>query len=183
MRRPHHHTHKLIRSFEAEALKKRPIAIKIADFLTSRFGSVSFLLSNLVFYGGWAYLNSGRVPGFPIFDPYPYSFMNSFVSIEALTLTVIVLMSQNRSNERAMLRSEFGLQVELFSEKELTKILILLKKLLETHHVEDDPELEEMTKEIDTSYIERKLEEQLTQQEKSVMDLRTQLAEKITPKK
>jgi len=71
-------------------------------------------------------------------------------------------MSQNRESQRDTLRQEIGLQVELISEKEITKILQLLKAILaEQNKGKADPELEEMTKEIDEGYIERKLEEQL----------------------
>ncbi len=158
----HHKSRRIIRSFEAEALKKRPLGVKIADFFTSSFGTVSFLLGNALLYGGWIYLNSGRVGWFYPVDPYPYSFLNSFVSLEALGLTITILISQNRQNQRDTLRNELGLQVELISEKENTKILKLLKKILENKEkYSHDPELEEMTKEIDASYIERKLEEQL----------------------
>ncbi len=159
----HHHRSKtIIKSFEVEALRKRPFVVKIADFLTSYFGTFTFLVSNVVIYGVWVLGNAGRIPGFPIIDPYPYSFMNSFVSIEAIILSVIVLMSQNRENQRDILRQEIGLQVELISEKEITKILQLLKAILaEQKRGKIDPELEEMTKEIDEGYIERKLEEQL----------------------
>ncbi len=159
----HHHRSKtIIKSFEAVALKKRPVVVKIADFLTSYFGTFTFLISNVLIYGVWILGNTGRIPGFPIVDPYPYSFMNSFVSIEAIILSVIVLMSQNRESQRDTLRQEIGLQVELISEKEITKILQLLKEILaEQKKGKSDPELDEMTKEIDEGYIERKLEEQL----------------------
>jgi uncharacterized membrane protein len=162
----HHKGRGIIRSFEAEALKKRPFIVKVADFLTSYFGTVGFLVSNVVIYGLWILINTGRIPGIPVFDPYPYSFMNSFVSIEAIILTVIVLMSQNREGQRDVLRNELGLQVELISEKEITKILQLLKQILEEQgKLKDDPELTEMTEKIDASYIERKLESQLNKPE------------------
>lgn len=159
----HHRSHYIIKSFEATALKKRSFVAKLADFLTSYFGTISFLVINVAVYAIWILGNSGRIPGFPAVDPYPYSFMNSFVSVEAIILAVIVLMSQNRENQRDVLRNELGLQVELISEKELTKILNILKEILENQKkIKHDPELDEMTKEIDAGYIERKLEEQLT---------------------
>lgn len=165
----HRRSHRIIRSFEAEALRKRPLTVKIADFFTSSFGTVAFLLGNILIYGCWIYINSGKLSGFTPIDPYPYSFLNSFVSLEAIFLTVIVLISQNRQNQRDTLRNELGLQVELISEKENTKILKLLKKILENKEkYADDPELEEMIMEIDASYIERKLEEQLESSEKTL---------------
>jgi uncharacterized membrane protein len=165
----HHVSRRIVRSFEAEALKKRSSIAKLADFLTSYFGTFSFLLINAVIYILWILGNSGKIPGFPMIDPYPYSFMNSFVSIEAIILSVIVLMSQNRENQRDVLRQELGLQVELISEKEITKILSLLKEILANEKkLKGDPELEEMTQEIDAGYIERKLEEQLEKAEENI---------------
>ncbi len=168
MKSPRHHRSRyLINSFEARALKKRSLVVKIADFLTSSFGTITFLIVNVAAYGFWMLANTGKVPGFPIVDPFPFSFLNSFVSLEAIALTVIVLMSQNRENQRDILRNELGLQVELISEKELRKILSILKEILETQKkTKHDPELDEMTKEIDAGYIERKLEEQLESTDK-----------------
>lgn len=156
----------LIKSFEAQALKKRPFIVKVADTLTSGFGTFAFLFVNVVVYAFWILMNTGRIPGLPVIDPYPYSFMNSFVSIEAIILSIIVLMSQNRENQRQILRNELGLQVELISEKEITKILNLLREILENQkNHKHDPDLEEMTEELDASYIERKLTEQLQNSE------------------
>jgi uncharacterized membrane protein len=180
-----HKSHQIIRSFEAEALKKRPFVAKFADFLTSYFGTISFLVVNVVVYAIWILGNTGRIPGFPQIDPYPYSFMNSFVSIEAIILAVIVLMSQNRENQRDVLRQELGLQVELISEKEITKILSLLKEILaEQKKTKSDPELDEMTKEIDAGYIERKLEEQLeTSEGNPVTKIEEEIKKEMTPRK
>jgi uncharacterized membrane protein len=182
----HHRSHRIIKSFEAEALRKRPLFQKIADFLSSYFGTVSFLVVNAIVYAIWILGNTGKIRGFPIFDPYPYSFMNSFVSIEAIILTVIVLMSQNRENQRDVLRNELGLQVQLIAEREITKILILLKEILnEQKKLKHDPELEEMTEGIDTGYIEKKLEEQLKGTEaKPMQEITEKIEETITlPKK
>lgn len=156
-------TRQIIRSFEAKALRRRSPAAKIADLLTSYFGSVIFLILNLVIFTFWILVNMGKVPGIPIFDPYPYILLITFVSLEAIVLTTIVLMSQNRQSQIATLRDELQLQVELITEKELSKALQLLTKILAKKGVKlTDAELEEMLQAVDTSYIERKLEEQLS---------------------
>ncbi len=166
-------------------MRRRPFIQKVADFFASYFGTVTFLVSNAVIYTVWVLGNSGKIPGFPIFDPYPYAFMNSFVSIEAIILTVIVLMSQNRENQRDILRNELGLQVQLISEKELTKVLQLLAQILsEQKKLKHDPELEEMTKDIDAGYIERKLQGQLENSETGPMeDIKESIEKGMTPKK
>jgi uncharacterized membrane protein len=178
-----HKSHRLVHSFEAEALKKRPFVVKFADFLTSYFGTISFLVVNILLYGTWILGNSGKIPGFPLIDPYPYAFMNSFVSIEAIILSVIVLMSQNRENQRDVLRNELGLQVELISEQEITKILQLLKRMVAEKKGHVDPELDEMTKEIDAGYIERKLEEQLESEGKPLDEIEEKIKETVFQKR
>lgn len=181
----HKRSRQIIKSFEAEALKKRPISVKIADFLTSYFGTVSFLIVNVLLYSVWVYINSGKVPGIQVFDPYPYSFMNSFVSLEALALTITVLMSQNRQNQTDSLRNELGLQVELISEREITKILKLLKEeLTQQKKLKPDAELEEMLNDIDAGYIEKKLQEQIESSEgKPIIEIEETIKETISPKK
>lgn len=150
-------------------MKKRPFSQKIADWLTKSFGTVSFLLINISFFVFWVLANKGVFPNIPIFDPYPFVLLITFVSLEAIILAIIVLISQNRENQISTLRDELELQVELFGEKELTKILFLLTKLLEANGIKlEDKELEDMLKAVDTSYIERKLDAELNPKQKSI---------------
>ena len=127
-------------------MKKRPLAVRIADRLTSSFGSMSFLVGNVVLFVAWIGVN-----------PFPYILLTMVVSLEAIMLTVIVLMSQNRQSYISSVRDELILQTNLIAERELTKVLQLLAGAKNAR----DPELEAMLKDTDISYIERKLEEQL----------------------
>ena len=154
---------RIIRSFEAKALKKRPFIIRIADDLTGFFGSIYFLIFNFIFFIIWVIINLGLITGIPIFDPFPFIFLTMTVSLEAIVLTVIVLVSQNRQNYITTMRDELQLQVNLLAEKEITKALKLLVALHEHHQLKpvEDLELKSMLKDLDTSYIERRLEDQI----------------------
>lgn len=78
-------------------------------------------------------------------------------------MTTVVLMSQNRQSQIGTLRDELQLQVELITEKEISKVLQLLKKVLERNDINlNDEQLNEMLEAVDPSYIEKKLEEQLS---------------------
>ena len=182
MTKPHsRRTRQIIRSYEAKALRRRGFGAKIADTLTTFFGSIGFLILNLVLFVIWVLVNSGRIPIVPIFDPYPYVLLITFVSLEAIVLTVIVLMSQNRQSQIGTLRDELQLQVELITEKEISKVLQLLKKVLEKNDITlSDDELNEMIEVIDRSYIEKKLEEQLVGKQESVVK---KVENSLTPKK
>lgn len=151
-----------IRSLEAEELKRRSVTIVIADWLTTSFGSVSFLLFNVLVFTFWILTNLGRISGVPVFDPYPFILLTMVVSLEAIILSVIVLMSQNRQSQISTLWEELDMQVNLISEREITKILHLLALVLKKQGIQyKDTELSEMIKQTDISYIERQLKEQI----------------------
>ena len=73
---------------------------------------------------------TGSTPFAP-FDPYPFNFLTLVVSLEAIFLTVFVLMSQNRMSRLADRRAHLDLQVNLLAERELTLTLRLLQALCE----------------------------------------------------
>lgn len=78
-------------------------------------------------------------------------------------LSIIVLMSQNRQSFISTIRQEMDMQVNLIAEKEISKILALLKTIIEHQKINvKDSDLIEMIKETDVSYIERQLEKQLS---------------------
>lgn len=163
MRQPHEASRHLIRSFEAKALKKRSLAVRFADDLTSLFGSGIFLGINVGLFIFWILANTGKIHGIPKFDSFPYPMLTTVVSLEAIILTIIVLMSQNRQSLISSMREEMDIQINLIAEREITKILKLLKEYLKVKGINlDDHELDEMLKVVDESYIERKLEAQLT---------------------
>lgn len=161
----------IIKSFEAKELKKRSLGVRFADDLTTFFGSIWFLVLNIVLFAFWILANTGKIPWVPIFDPYPFVLMITTVSLEAIILTTVVLMSQNRQSFINSLREEIDMQVNLIAEREITKALKLLNELLKARGVEiKDNELAEMLNEIDTSYIERKLERELTSKQPSIIE-------------
>ena len=159
---PRRRTRQIIKSFEAKALRRRGTGARLADWFTNYFGSVGFLILNILIFTIWVLINTGLISGVPIFDPYPFVLLITAVSLEAIFLTTVVLMSQNRQSQRGTLRDELQLQVELITEKEMSKVLKLLKRLLEKNDIKvTDKELDEMLEAVDTSYIEKKLEEQI----------------------
>lgn len=172
--------HHFVRSFEARELKKRSFVIQIADSLTAVFGSIPFFTLNVLFFIVWLVGNMGYIPGFPVFDPYPFTFLTMSVSLEAIFLAIIVLMSQNRQSYISSLREELDMQVNLVAEREITKILKLIKAIAEKNGVKvEDPEIEEMLVETDFSYIERQLETQLNDASKPKKQIVKELVKPI----
>ena len=155
-------SHQIIKSFKAESLKNRSFAVKMADALTTKFGTLGFLIINIALFVAWVLINNGRIPGVAPFDPYPYVLLITTVSLEAIVLAIVVLISQNREGYINTMRDELQLHVNLLTEKEITKVLVLLRELLKKNNIKiSDAELDEMLIDIDTSHIERKLKEQI----------------------
>ena len=119
---------------------------RFADFTTSFFGTAQFLIANLIIFLAWILVNMGFVPFVTPFDPYPFEFLTMVVSLEAIFLSVIVLMSQNRAGNIADLREEMDFEINIRSENEITRILNMLDEIHDHLGLEnsDDIELEEM---------------------------------------
>ncbi|MBK8035075.1 MAG: hypothetical protein IPK17_37340 [Chloroflexi bacterium] len=55
---------RLIHSLKARADERRTTPEKIADALTSRFGSMGFLIFNVVWFTIWLAWNNGQIPAY-----------------------------------------------------------------------------------------------------------------------
>lgn len=150
------------RSFEAQALKQRSLIMRFADDLTNTFSSVSFLVANVIWFAVWIVINTGLVEGIEPFDPFPFGLLTMIVSLEAIVLAIVILVSQIRQAYVTSVREELHMQVNLIAEEEVTKALKMLAEIREKLGIkEDDPELSEMLERINTSYIERSLVNQI----------------------
>jgi uncharacterized membrane protein len=160
----HHHkrSRRIIQSFEDKSKQHRTFTMKLADFLTHYMSTVVFLTLNIIFFIIWFLINLQILPVVPVFDPYPFVLLITFVSLEAIILSITVLISQKREHQISTVRDELQLQVELLTEKQISKMLELQKKTMEKLREKiEDEELDDMIKTIDASYIERKLQEQI----------------------
>ena len=134
---------------------------KIGNRLTIIAGSTPFLVFHVVWFALWIGWNV--IPGRHAFDPFPFGLLTMIVSLEAIFLSVFVLMTQNRESTIAEVREEVTLAVNLRMEEEVTKVLQLVAGLYARlgQQVADDPELASMLQPLDADAIERDLTEQL----------------------
>ena len=153
----------VIKSFKAKADAKRTRTEKFADWMTSYFGSINFLIINVAWFIIWIGYNTIAITGIVPFDPFPFGLLTMIVSLEAICLALIVLISQNREARIAELREEVDLQINTITENELTKAIYLMTVLMEKNgiNIDDDPELREMLLPVRSEEIERHLLEQL----------------------
>ncbi len=154
---------RVIRSVKAKANARRTVSEKLADLMTSHFGSMGFLIGNAAFFILWILINTNHLKGFKVFDPFPFSLLTTIVSLEAIILAIFVLISQNRAMKVDDLREEIHLQVNIIAEKEITKVMKMLAILLEKSGTDlsQDPELIRLLKPISAEELERKLEKEI----------------------
>jgi uncharacterized membrane protein len=135
---------------------------RFVDRLNGIAGSTPFLVAHLLWFAVWIFWNTGLL-GLRKFDPYPFGFLTMVVSLEAIFLSIFVLMAQQRESAIAELREELSLQISLRVEQEVTKTLQLVAGLYTRlgHRVSDDPELHHMLQPLDVRGIERDLLEQI----------------------
>ena len=151
-------------SLAAQHAEQRSRIERVADALTRVAASTPFLVFHVIWFVAWVLANTG-VFGMPAFDPFPFGLLTLIVSLEAIFLSIFVLMAQSRESAVAELREEVSLEVILRMEEEVTKTLQLVAGLYTRlgHQVSDDPELREMLGPLDADRIERELIEQIKQ--------------------
>lgn len=135
---------------------------RFADRLIRDASAPRFLVFHIVWFALWIAWNTGTLGNRP-FDPYPFGFLTLVVSLEAIFLSIFVLMGQSREAAIAELREELTLQVNLRMEAEVTKTLQLVAGLYTRlgHTIAEDSELREMLQALDAESLEKELLEQI----------------------
>ena len=149
-------------AIKAQHAAHRSTLERFVDWLNEVASSTKFLVVHVLAFTSWILWNTGTL-GFEPIDPFPFGLMTTIVSLEAIFLSIFVLMAQKRESAIAELREELGLQVSLRVEQEVTKTLQLVAGLYTRlgHRVSDDPELAHMLQPLDVKAIERDLLEQI----------------------
>jgi len=120
-----------------EAARERGLQDLVADAITSFAGRMGFVYVHLLWFGAWIALNTGRL-GIPPFDPFPYGLLTMVVSLEAIFLATLVLISQNRLSAESERRADLGLQIGLLAEHELTRALHMLDAIQDKLGIDND---------------------------------------------
>jgi uncharacterized membrane protein len=127
-----------VAKIETDQLLARTTAERLGDTVARVAGSGGCAIAHALIFGGWLLVNLGFVPILPPFDPYPFAALTMAVSLEAIFLTLFVLISQNRMMRQADRRTHLDLQVNLLAEQESTATLRLLHRI--SDHLGMSPE-------------------------------------------
>lgn len=144
--------------------RRRTLVDRIADVIGSFSGSMAFVFIHVFWLSAWFLINTLPL-GVRHFDPYPFILLCMIVSVEGVLLSTFVLMKQNRMQYRADIREQLDLQINLLSEKEVTKTLQLLRAICDRLEIEPsvgyDPELQEMASTTSVDMLAERIETDL----------------------
>jgi uncharacterized membrane protein len=134
----------LVQRIEQAELERRSGMDRAIDAITAFCGSTWFVWLHIAWFGTWIVVNG--MPGLPHFDEYPFQFLTLVVSLEAILLSTFILITQNRQAALADRRNHLDLQINMLSEQENTKILLLLDRIASKLGIDEsnDPELQLM---------------------------------------
>jgi uncharacterized membrane protein len=107
--------------------RKLTLGQRTADSLSKWAGSWVFIIGFFVFLSLWmatniyAWLNT--------WDPYPFILLNLVLSCLAAIQAPVILMSQNRANQRDRMRAEYDYEVNRKAEKEIQEMILQLNRI------------------------------------------------------
>jgi uncharacterized membrane protein len=119
------------RNVNVETEDRRTATERAVDWISDFSGSLSFLFLHCVLFAVWIALNVGALghSRWGGFDPFPFGLLTMAVSLEAIILSVLVLLSQNRQASRDRVRNEVEYKVNLKAELEVAQLHVKLDEL------------------------------------------------------
>ena len=100
---------------------------RVADAVAKGMGSWKFIILQTVLVVLWMGLN---VVGFMFhWDVYPFILLNLLFSTQAAYAAPIIMMSQNRQNERDRTHAEEDYQTNIEAKHEIEALAIMLKSI------------------------------------------------------
>jgi len=127
-----------VAKLEADALGARSLGARCARGLLRVAGTTTFAVAHLVWFVAWIAVNVRLVPGIRPFDPYPFNFLTLVVSLEAIFLSIWILISQNEMERLADRRAHLDLQINMLAEQESTAAIRMLQRISEHLGVKPD---------------------------------------------
>ena len=119
---------RMIRNVNQEMRESRTFGERLSDFLTDLASNIYFVYFSFGWFFFWILWNVGIIPGIKAFDPFPFSLLTMIVSLEAIFLSLFVLISQSRQAAHDKLRNDIEYETNLKAELEVRNL---------SHQIED----------------------------------------------
>jgi uncharacterized membrane protein len=117
------------RNVNEEMAISRTFGERLSDFLTRVAGDIRFVYFNFLWFGLWIVVNMSIIRGLEAFDPFPFGLLTMIVSLEAIFLSLFVLISQNRQAAREKVRNDIEYEVNIKAELEIRELRQQIEEL------------------------------------------------------
>jgi uncharacterized membrane protein len=113
--------HTASRNPNVETEDKRTAVMRAADWISEFSGSLPFLFIHVAIFAVWIGVNVGPLAKSSIggWDEYPFGLLTMSVSLEAIILSVFVLLSQSRQVARDRVRNDIEYEVNVKAELQI----------------------------------------------------------------
>lgn len=103
----------------------------LAEKITAFIGKPHFLAVHGLWFALWVVINSGIIAFIRKFDEYPYGLLGIILAAEAVVITGVVLISNNRQSAHAEKRAELDYEVNVRTYRQITDTEATLKAILD----------------------------------------------------
>ncbi len=156
----------LVAQLDETARSKRTPTDRVVDGITGFCGKIAFIWVHVLWFGAWMVYNI--LPHTKHLDPYPFQLLSMVVSLEAIFLSTFILISQNRQSRLAERRSHLDLQINLLSEQENTKMLMMLHAIVHHFDIPDgDPEVSVLAESTEPERLVKQIEKVIDKESQS----------------
>ena len=148
-----------VRELEQLAVADPGFADRTASVVGRVCGSIHFVWIHALAFGTWIAVNA--IPGLPHWDPYPFTLLTLWASMESIFIASFIMIAQNYAMRLSERRDQLELQVNLLAEQEATKTLQLLESVARHLGVqkEEDPEVTALAEATRLDALARQIDE------------------------
>jgi uncharacterized membrane protein len=120
-----------VASIRARAEQRLDKHQRMMEVLTAALGRPRTVYVTLSIVVGWVAFNlvTPKLFGWQRIDPPPFFGLQGMVTLSALLMTTLVLITANRQTRNAEERSHLDLQVNLLAEHKVAKLIALVEEL------------------------------------------------------
>ena len=123
---------RVARSAQEEIEDQRTLIERVTDWIAEFSGSVKFLSLNALWFAIWIWLNES---GTYRFDPFPFGLLTMIVSLQAIFLSIIVLLAANRQAAKDRIRDDIEYDINVKAELEVAHLHEKLDEIREDFRV------------------------------------------------
>lgn len=117
----------ILKTWHQRHLASLSFGQRLADSVANGMGSWRFIIIQTLIVFLWMILN--LIAYIYHWDPYPFILLNLLFSTQAAYAAPIIMMSQNRQNERDRTQALADYETNIEAKKEIEAVVVLLNKI------------------------------------------------------